>query len=123
MAGDGCGVQCQIQLGYDCPTEGQPCVFPNPSRSCGNGAKNDAEECDDGNVRSNDGCNTNCHLEPAFSCSGSAPNVCTATPNVNICGNGILEPGRGEQCDDGNTLDRDGCGSQCMVEDFYTCLT
>ncbi len=28
-----------------------------------------------------------------------------------VCGNGILEPG--EECDDGNTIDEDGCSSTC----------
>jgi len=31
-----------------------------------------------------------------------------------ICGNGILEPG--EQCDDGNLIDGDGCSSICTIE-------
>jgi cysteine-rich repeat protein len=33
-----------------------------------------------------------------------------------LCGNGIVETGSGEQCDDGNTLDSDGCDSACQVE-------
>jgi uncharacterized repeat protein (TIGR01451 family) len=36
----------------------------------------------------------------------------TITP---FCGNGILESG--EQCDDGNTLNGDGCNSNCMLEE------
>ena len=36
-----------------------------------------------------------------------------ATPPV--CGDGRLHPAV-EQCDDGNTLDGDGCSSRCMVE-------
>jgi cysteine-rich repeat protein len=35
------------------------------------------------------------------------------------CGNGILNPG--EQCDDGNTFDGDGCSSQCTIESCFTC--
>jgi len=31
-----------------------------------------------------------------------------------VCGNGIVEPG--EQCDDGNLVDGDGCSSTCQVE-------
>jgi len=31
-----------------------------------------------------------------------------------VCGNGVQESG--EQCDDGNTVDGDGCGSTCTVE-------
>jgi cysteine-rich repeat protein len=35
------------------------------------------------------------------------------------CGNGVLE--NGEQCDDQNLLDGDGCSATCTVEDGYTC--
>jgi len=37
-----------------------------------------------------------------------------ATEDTEICGNGILEIG--EQCDDGNTNDGDGCSSTCQIE-------
>jgi len=32
------------------------------------------------------------------------------------CGNGVKEPG--EQCDDGNRIDHDGCSAECEVEGF-----
>lgn len=35
----------------------------------------------------------------------------TVTPG---CGNSVIEPG--EQCDDGNTTDGDGCSSHCEVK-------
>jgi cysteine-rich repeat protein len=31
-----------------------------------------------------------------------------------VCGNGIVEPG--EECDDGNTVNWDGCSSTCVCE-------
>jgi cysteine-rich repeat protein len=37
-----------------------------------------------------------------------------AAPPVGICGDGILDPG--EQCDDGNTINGDGCSSTCQIE-------
>lgn len=37
-----------------------------------------------------------------------------AAPAQALCGNGIEEPG--EQCDDGNTADGDGCSSTCQFE-------
>ena len=35
-------------------------------------------------------------------------------PPPPVCGNGILEPG--EQCDDGNLVNGDGCSSTCTIE-------
>ena len=31
-----------------------------------------------------------------------------------VCGNGIVQTG--EQCDDGNLINGDGCSSVCMIE-------
>ena len=45
--------------------------------------------------------------------SSSPPPSCTPGPPA-VCGNGDLESG--EQCDDGNTDDGDGCSSACRVE-------
>ena len=35
------------------------------------------------------------------------------------CGNGVLDPG--EQCDDGNTVNGDGCNALCQIEANWTC--
>jgi len=44
-----------------------------------------------------------------------APPVAVPPPAAApVCGNGAIEPG--EQCDDGNTRDRDGCSSICRLE-------
>ena len=36
-----------------------------------------------------------------------------------MCGNGVRDPG--ESCDDGNNDDLDGCGAQCILEEFFDC--
>ncbi len=36
-----------------------------------------------------------------------------------VCGDKLITPP--ETCDDGNTIDGDGCSSTCTVEPFYTC--
>ena len=36
-----------------------------------------------------------------------------------VCGNGIIETG--EQCDDGNTANSDGCSSTCQIESGWLC--
>ena len=42
----------------------------------------------------------------------SGPISCEAEP---YCGDGILDPG--EECDDGNNIDGDGCDANCTVEE------
>lgn len=37
-------------------------------------------------------------------------------PREPYCGDGIVQSDRGEECDDGNTQDGDGCSSQCANE-------
>jgi len=32
------------------------------------------------------------------------------------CGDGVVQTQDGEQCDDGNRLDHDGCSSTCAIE-------
>jgi cysteine-rich repeat protein len=32
------------------------------------------------------------------------------------CGDGVLQPESGEQCDDGNTVSGDGCSDTCRIE-------
>jgi cysteine-rich repeat protein len=66
---------------------------------CGNGALEAAEECDDGNRLSCDGCSETCTDEVGL-----------------VCGDGIQNETCGEECDDGNTADEDGCSSFCMNE-------
>lgn len=58
-------------------------------------ARPTGEECDDGNLVSDDGCDGNCTLPR--------------------CGNGIVTPG--EVCDDGNDINGDGCDDGA----FNTC--
>ena len=36
-----------------------------------------------------------------------------------VCGDGYAAPGEG--CDDGNTMDFDGCSAQCQVEQGFNC--
>ena len=52
---------------------------------------------------------------------GDAPASGSDGPVGPTCGNGVLE--MGEQCDDGNTNDSDGCSSTCHVEPGWICPT
>jgi cysteine-rich repeat protein len=38
-----------------------------------------------------------------------------------LCGDGELNQGIGEQCDDGDIDDGDGCSSDCLIEDGWEC--
>jgi len=38
-----------------------------------------------------------------------------------VCGDDAIDTGEGEECDDGNTSNADGCSSVCLVEDGWTC--
>lgn len=46
--------------------------------TCGNGAVEGAEECDDGAPKDGDGCDSHCRIESGWECSGS-PSVCKHT--------------------------------------------
>jgi cysteine-rich repeat protein len=99
-----CGEQCDLGASNDDNAPGDcPSVCRTDCRcpSCGDGVCDfvRGEECDDGNLTSGDGCDSNCLVEP------------TAT-----CGNGMLDIDQREECDDGNTSDGDGCSSTCQFE-------
>lgn len=86
---------------------------------CGDGVIEYGEQCDDGNLMGDDGCNIFCSMQPGWTCE--APNQpCRPV----ICGDGLLDLGRGENCDDGNQTDGDGCSFDCwMIENGYACPT
>jgi len=45
---------------------------------------------------------------------GSSQALCAAQSGCYFCGDGTLDPG--EECDDGNAIDGDGCSSACVSE-------
>jgi len=50
---------------------------------------------------------------------GTAPCAPAADVDLTRCGNGLLDPG--EQCDDHNRVNRDGCSSLCQIEPGFAC--
>jgi cysteine-rich repeat protein len=44
---------------------------------------------------------------------------CTNSPTAQVCGNGKVEGT--ENCDDGNTINGDGCTGVCTTEQGYQC--
>jgi cysteine-rich repeat protein len=74
--------------------------LPPAGAICGNGRRENGEECDDGNANDCDRCTSQCTL-------------------VTGCGDGARCGG--EACDDGNTDDCDGCSSSCQLETGLRC--
>ena len=88
----GCDEQCQIMVRWTCEGEAPSLC----STLCGNGQLDAYEECD-----------------PAAAPEGTCSAQCLL---VTQCGNGHLEAG--EACDDGNRLERDGCSSECALDEM-----
>ncbi len=86
---------------------------------CGDGnlSVTRGEQCDDGNYVDGDGCSRNCQLETVVDPVEEDPEVCQIESR---CGDGIIwhngDPTIKEQCDDGNTINGDGCSSNCYIE-------
>ncbi len=113
--GDGCSSLCTIEAGWECNGA-------SPSTCnliCSNGALDPGESCDDTNTMPGDGCDENCQVECGFTCNNSPmPSVCSGMACVGCLGgsaNGILE--MGEECDDDNAFNDDGCSQDCLLEE------
>lgn len=85
-----------------------------PSYACGNGKVEGAEECDDGNRDGGDGCNRNCFLEQRSAVDRTALQSAAPEQYIAVCGNGVKDAK--EECDDGNTVSKDGCSPKCKYE-------
>ncbi|MFC1642369.1 DUF4215 domain-containing protein [Myxococcota bacterium] len=101
---------------------------------CGDGVLQSQEECDEGeanNTGAYGGCNADCTLAP-FCGDAELQSVEKCDDGLNIggygycapgcvlgprCGDGIAQTDQGETCDDGNTIDGDGC-SHCGLEGY-----
>lgn len=95
---------------------------------CGNGVSQAyaSEACDDGNTTDNgNGCSATCKrvgtcgdniTQSIFeSCDAGGINsaVCDSDCTAPVCGDGIRNAANGENCDDGNVNNGDGCNSTC----------
>jgi len=103
---------------------------------CGNGRIDPGEQCDDGNDINNDFCTNNCTinthpqvcgnnmLDPGEECDNTTNPRCSSNCTTTRCGDKILNfpcskyPNQTgcEQCDDGNSQNRDGCSTTCQIE-------
>jgi len=113
--GDGCNILCNVESGWSC-TENSPSVC---TLLCGNSQVDSGEDCDTANLNGADceslgfvggqlSCNTNCEFN-------------TDSCDDPVCGDGVISTSVGEQCDDTNTTNSDGCSSLCQVEMGWVC--
>jgi cysteine-rich repeat protein len=73
------------------------------------------ESCDDGNTWWGDGCNEYCWVESGWVCY--RPGMpCYYEGNLEYCGDGIVQPENGEECDSGGLDYGDGCTEWCVYE-------
>jgi cysteine-rich repeat protein len=94
---------------------------------CGDGATDAGEECDDGNNLSNDGCDRDCTLSTGTCGNGAIDGAysieecddgnnadgdgCSADCDLELCGNGRINLGWDEICDDGG--ESASCDDDC----------
>jgi fibro-slime domain-containing protein len=140
--GDGCSSTCQKEPNATCPTDskGNPAPGMCSKATCGNGVVESGESCDCGNDPTKlpsgctgpnglfngdgTGCSKTCTKEPTCRSSSNscgAGTMSTTGACSTSCGNGNIEAG--EDCDDGNQADGDGCSHDCKVEQGFTCST
>ncbi len=97
--------------------------------SCGDGVTDPAgnEECDDANANDDDGCSNECiecgngeiggdeECDDGELNSDLEPDACRTSCVDPSCGDGVIDPGNSEVCDDNNTNPNDLCTDICQV--------
>ena len=97
----------------------------------GDGKRAGTEACDDQNTSNSDGCSSTCTIESNYICTGgttATKDTCSAcavgsspdstkTTWVVGCGNGLRTGG--EEWDDTNIINGDGCTANCLIEPGY----
>jgi cysteine-rich repeat protein len=100
---------------------GTPLICPSPGApdDCHVGVCSGGGACSLANAPDGASC---CGILPADRCGGPFHGTCQAgaCTNINACGDGVVDLALGESCDDGNTVDGDGCDLHCHVEPFQT---
>ncbi len=89
--GDGCSRVCTIEKGWTCEGDPSRCHCAGTASecgliSCGDGALNAGEQCDNGplNGTEDNGCNANCSLMVGFVCRGETGGPGRCTRDINL---------------------------------------
>ncbi len=112
LSDDGCSSTCEAELfcgdGKTSPEIGEDCDWSDDATAdgctlncepiiCGDGKVDEGEQCDDfANSDPSDGCRSDC--------------------TVPFCGDGEVDDFDGEECDDENFKNGDGCSIFCLIE-------
>jgi cysteine-rich repeat protein len=138
---DGCSATCTTEIGLRCGDGiintacGEHCDPPAPGRCdaqcqripyCGDGIVDPGEQCDDGSLNGTPGhCDSNCTqpgcgngiVDPGEQCDDgntTSCDGCSSTCTIEVgwrCGDGIVDPACGEQCDPPGSE----CTYQCQL--------
>ena len=93
-------------------TQSLECESTTLILTCGNFVLNEGEECDfgrEGQPHPNEPNTVGLN-------SDTTPNACRTNCTLPRCGDDVVDNASGETCDDGNTLDGDGCDQDCQSE-------
>ena len=82
------------------------------------GTDADSTVYQDGGVDSGEATGVDAGLDGSV--SDAAPDAQTTDAQITPCGNGLVESP--EECDDGSTLNGDGCDSNCLEEEGWDCV-
>lgn len=84
--------------------------------ACGNGAIDTGEDCDTtGPLLNGQTCVTQGFASGSLACTANTCLFDTSSCVAHVCQDGIVAP-TGEECDDGNSVEGDGCSSICENE-------
>lgn len=83
---------------------------------CGDGEiqAGSGEGCDDGAGNTSTAPTCAYGVEEADCTYCDATSCSTEVGNTSYCGDGVLQAGEGEECDDGDEVDGDGCNADCL---------
>lgn len=124
-------IACVYNATKECTSE---CKTGITAPSCGNRVIDAGEQCDDGNRKPGDGCNSACKKEtcgdgivtPSLGEECDTKQLptnreqpyegCDASCKITYCGDGVVQSELKETCDDRNGVNGDGCSALCQKE-------
>ncbi|MFC1733032.1 DUF4215 domain-containing protein, partial [candidate division KSB1 bacterium] len=108
VVSDDCGVK------YTCADNDDTCNYT--CGVCGDSINDPDETCDDGDEITEQECDYG--TQTCTLCNAGCDTVLNLTGRY--CGDGTIDSGNGEVCDDGNTVAGDGCSS-CAIDSGWVC--